>query len=181
MQLWYPDAMQDFVRASPATGFVVQAMGDLFIAVGELAPSAGCVEWLEREAAQFADRHPQRALYLHFTKDQGGFAMPDDASRTAMNRFVSRAGAKFAASAVVVAQDGFLGSALRSVFSGVLLAVRIPTPTKIFANPADAHAWLRTTMPASDLPDVERVAREIASMASSPADKWSQFGGARAP
>ncbi len=155
----------------------MQGMGDLFVAVGDRAPSAGGVVWLEGEAAQFADAHAGRALYMHVTREQAGFGMPDDESRRAMNNFVKRAGVKFAASAVVVEQEGFVGSALRSVFSGVLLAVRIPTPTKIFANAGEGHAWLQTVEPASRLPPVERLLAEIARMIAGDSSPTS-FSGA---
>ena len=172
--------MSDFLRGSAEIGFIVQGMGDLFVAVGDRAPSAGAVVWLEREAGQFADAHAGRALYMHVTREQAGFGMPDDDSRRAMNNFVKRAGVKFTASAVVVAQEGFVGSALRSVFSGVLLAVRIPTPTKIFAEAGEGHTWLRTTSPGSRLPPVEHLLAEISRMVagdSSPAASSGAGGG----
>jgi hypothetical protein len=96
--------------------------------------------------------------------DGEGFAVPDEEARAAMHRFVTRAGAKFAAAAVVIDQKGFLGSALRSVFSGVLLAVRTPTPTKICATAEEAHAFLLSRMPMSIVPPPSQVRDEIGKM-----------------
>lgn len=156
--------MHDFEKANPTSEFFVRTRDDLFMLVGPQAPSASAVEWLEREAAQFAVKRSGRAVYLHFVLDAPEFAMPDEEARAAMHRFVTRAGAKFAAAAVVIDQKGFLGSALRSVFSGVLLAVRTPTPTKICATAEEAHAFLEARVPLTIMPPPGQVREEIGKM-----------------
>lgn len=158
-------AMNDSAeKTSPTKEFVIRTVGDLFVLIGPQAPSAEAVTWLEREAFAFADARPKRAVYLHFIYESPGFSMPDDAARTAMQRFVNRAGAKFAAAAVVVDQKGFLGAALRSVFSGVLLAVRTPTPTKICADAAEARTFLLSQVKGSVPLDDDALAAEIARL-----------------
>ena len=158
--------MLDFEKTSPTREFFIRTLDDLFVLVGPQAPSADAVAWLEREAWQFALARSGRALYLHFVLDAETFGLPDEDARAAMHKFVTRAGAKFAAAAVVIDQKGFLGSALRSVFSGVLLAVRTPTPTKICATAEEAHAFLQSRMPLAIVPEPSRVVAEIGKMQS---------------
>jgi hypothetical protein len=73
---------------------------------------------------------------------------PDDASRRAIRDAVSRHHHDIGAFAYVVEGHGFGAAALRSVVSLISLAARYPFPQKVFANVADAAAWMLQRTPA---------------------------------
>lgn len=76
--------------------------------------------------------------------------MPDEAARAELAAFTKESVPRMARSAMVFEGDGFRASVVRSIMVGLAAAARIGVKYKIFANVAEAAAWM-TEEPALDL------------------------------
>lgn len=98
-------------------------------------------------------------------------ASPDLEARVLIADMMRDAGAHLRGTACVVSARGFSGAAIRAIITGLSLVAREPYPTRVFAAPADAAAWLaeRLHESTSELAEaIERVRAEgRTSLASS--------------
>jgi hypothetical protein len=132
----------DFERQHPDDRFILRSLGATLILVGNRPPSAAGMRWLERELVAFGAKHPGRAAYLHYAFDGGEMVMPDDETRAAMRSVAANGPKAFAGIAMIMDYEGFVGAAVRSVLSGVLLAARAPKHLKIFGTVAEGRGWI---------------------------------------
>jgi len=143
----------------------VTSIDDLVIFVGARAPHGAAVEWLEREVlAARARDGARRGGYIHCVlaaRDTDGNI--DEHTRKAMLHFVKACTPKYVAGAVVLEQAGFVGAAVRSVISAVLLAARPEIPVKMFATSGEAGAWL-ATKGCGGIPSAERIEAHVRKM-----------------
>jgi hypothetical protein len=82
---------------------------------------------------------------------------PDELARGAIRSAVDRHRHRIAAFAYVVEGGGFGAAAMRSAISLVSLAARYPFPQKVFANTAEATAWIFQRVPAESVGDASAV------------------------
>ena len=141
------------VPATTRTGFRVCSVDDLLMLVASGPTSPDDMSWLERKALEFAAVRPGRAVYLHYVPPGTEQRMPDEATRTAMQRFMRNASQHYVAAALAIEVAGFFGAAVRSLFSGLSLIARPSIPVKTFSTVAEGHAWLARVSPTSRLPD----------------------------
>jgi hypothetical protein len=153
-------------RRHPTEKMSLTDIDDLVLYVGPRARSGVAIEWLEREvlALRSRDGKERRGAYIHVvltSHDRDGLI--DDDTRRAMLHFVKACTPKFQAGAVVLEQAGFVGAAVRSVVSAVLLAARPEIPVKMFATGGEAGTWL-AGKGYGRIPSAERIDAQVRKM-----------------
>ena len=117
----------------------VSVLDDIVIWLSLAAPPAPVVrqvrELVERVTAQTGR---QVTLFVVCTERTG---IPDAASRAESVAFLRDQAPSLAAVAVCFEGEGFRVSALRSVMSGITIAVRRPYRVKLFATRKEAANW----------------------------------------
>jgi hypothetical protein len=93
------------------------------------------------------------------TDGRGAVKGGDDAQRSAFLEVLRETEKSIAATAVVVASEGFGGAALRAFVSGVSLVARTPYPLKVFSAFGDGRDWLVDRV--ADAPDRAGVCAEL--------------------
>ena len=146
------------------TGFRVSSVDDLLVLVASGPTSPADMSWLEGRAQEFAVPRPGRAVYLHHVPKGTEQRLPDEETRTAMQRFMRNASVNYVAAALVLDVAGFFGAAMRSLFSGLILIARPSIPVKTFATVAEARVWLARLSPASRLPNEAALSAALAEL-----------------
>jgi hypothetical protein len=118
----------------------VTVVDDVVVWLSLAAPPATIVrqvrELVERVTAQTGR---QITLFVVCTERTG---IPDAASRAESVAFLREQAPSLAAVAVCFEGEGFRVSALRSVMSGITIAVRRPYRVKLFAKREDGATWV---------------------------------------
>jgi hypothetical protein len=117
----------------------VSVLGDIVIWLSLAAPPAPVVRRVRTLVEQVtAQTGRQVTLFVVCTEQTG---IPDAASRAESVAFLREQAPSLAAVAVCFEGEGFRVSALRSVMSGITIAVRRPYRVKLFATRKEAAAW----------------------------------------
>jgi hypothetical protein len=118
----------------------VSVLDDIVVWLSLAAPPAPVVrqvrELVERVTSQTGH---QVTLFVVCTERTG---IPDAASRAESVAFLRDQAPSLAAVAVAFEGEGFRVSALRSVMSGITIAVRRPYRVKLFATRREAASWV---------------------------------------
>ena len=92
---------------------------------------------------------------LYVMTSTPGVPASNEGSRDAITRVMREYAGSAVAAAAVVQYEGFASALLRGLVTGVLLAVRPKTPTRIFADVATGAAWLDEQARAGGLRDLD--------------------------
>lgn len=106
------------------------------------APTGAMVLQVQTLIEQLAPQYPQSVGVLHVAlddRDEGAFA---ESARAAIASSARRSMGHIGAFVIVVPREGFSAAVVRSVASGVMLAVRPKFPARSFATPVEGIAFL---------------------------------------
>ncbi|RYE88874.1 MAG: hypothetical protein EOO75_12825 [Myxococcales bacterium] len=147
----------------PTAKMSASMLDGLVMFVGLRATQGEMVSWLERQV--LAMPATEKLAYMHVVLASSETSpLINDPVRQAMMHFVRACQPRFEAAAIIVPHSGFVGAAVRSVFSAILMATRPITPIKMFGSTSEAVAWLRQTTPCR-LPDAARLAAHVDALA----------------
>lgn len=142
-----------------------RAIGDLHLSVWHRAADGADVQRLRDELRTLARSRPRISLMLVIPS---GVGLSSDPARREAIEMLRELKPALTAIALVIRGSGFAAAAIRAMFTGLGLVLRIGVPWKMFAEVDDAMPWLAALMRddgADMVPDelVGRIADVLAS------------------
>ncbi|MBX7083634.1 MAG: hypothetical protein K1X88_30775 [Nannocystaceae bacterium] len=120
------------------------------VVVVRSSPNGEDVLALEQALAELRARGHDHAAIIHCSVANGPGAPPDDGARARYRTMMQDRATIVRASAIVIEQEGFVGSLIRSVLTSLLFLTRAVYPTRAHASMRDAADWLAVTLAAHD-------------------------------
>jgi hypothetical protein len=120
------------------------------IVVVRASPTGEDVLALEQALAELRARGHAHAAIIHCSVADGPGAPPDDGARARYRVMMQDRGTIVRGSAIVIEQEGFVGSLIRSVLTSLLFRPRAVYPTRAPGTMRDAAEWLTVTLAAHD-------------------------------
>lgn len=126
--------------------------GSCFIVIWHNDTELSAVRRLSEIFRGFIDQQPSKVTFL--TIVDAGAPVPSSEARTALASFMSQAGERIGASAVIFEGSGFRAAAVRSVVTGLTMLARQGYPHKVFATLTEGIMWINATMRAVHAPEL---------------------------
>ncbi|MFO0631668.1 MAG: hypothetical protein U0168_02320 [Nannocystaceae bacterium] len=123
--------------------FRSRALGDLHLSVWHRAADGDDVVRLREEIRALARSRPRVALMLVIPS---GVGLSSEAARREAVELLRELRPALAAIALVIRGSGFASAAIRAMFTGLGLVLRLGVPWKMFAEVGDAMPWLSPLM-----------------------------------